>query len=104
MAGEFDTEKDSQKIHVLLVLSAKTVQLEKSIPASLFTFNEPSRKKWGARLIDIINHLSHEVFFCDTVTRSMSTKATNFQFFHEVRVTFLDSSPIFLGLRDHCEG
>ena len=29
----------------------------------IFSFNQPNRKRWGARLVDVIKHLPHKVFF-----------------------------------------
>ena len=42
--------------------SSPKVSLNWSNNKVRFSFNEPNRKKWGARLVDVIKHLSHQVF------------------------------------------
>ena len=37
-----------------------------------FSFTQPNRKTWGARLVDVIKHQPHKLFFCDTITRRVA--------------------------------
>ena len=39
-----------------------------------FSFNLPNRKRWGAKLIDVIKHLPNQAFYCETITRRVANQ------------------------------
>ena len=61
-----------------------------------FIFNQTNRKRWGVRLIDIITHLLHKVFFMTLSLEGWPAKAKEAPFPLEVRLTPLDTNPVLL--------
>ena len=37
-----------------------------------FSFNQPNRKRWDEKLVHVIKHLPHKIFYFDTITRKVT--------------------------------
>ena len=58
--------------------------------------NQPSRKKWGVKLVDVIKHLPQKVFFIVILSLGgWPTKSKEAPSPHDVRLTPLDTNPVF---------
>ena len=61
-----------------------------------FSFNQSNRKKWGAKLVDIVKHLlPHKAFIVTPSLEGWPTKGKEAPSPHEVRLALLDTNPIF---------
>ena len=58
-----------------------------------FSFNQPNRKIWVTKLVDV-KYLPHKAFLSDTIT-GMITKANEALSSHEVTLALLDTNPVF---------
>ena len=48
-----------------------------------------------------MKHLLPKVFFCETITSRVASKAKEAPSLHEVRLSLLDSNPVFQCLREY---
>ena len=75
--------------------SSPKASLNGSNNKARFSFNQPKRKRWGVKLVDV-KHLPHKAFFIVTPSlEEWSIKAKEAPSPHEVRLALLDANPVF---------
>ena len=93
---ESQKRKSINTIHNYHQHSSPQSSMDWSINKVRFSFNQPIRKRWGARLVDVVKHLPHKIFFIrHHHYKGSEPKLKEAPSPHQGRLVLLDTNPVF---------